>query len=393
MFTIEFLKKLRTSQIMNGFAGVDGFTPVDLVNQQLDKIRLDYSNPLLKFFFPAAGHGTYAIVVYWKLMSGLSELFIDNEERSRHILENMLYLNEINAWLCEQLQKQGFLNVNKGSFLNYETNMKFDVIIGNPPYQENDDKGKSKGGGRNVIRGYGSFVKHGLELLKQEGSLLYIIPQGWQVNTNALWNLLTNEFSLDYIDNNNDYYQKFFDGVGSTFCVIKASNKKYNGTTFVESFGNLNLKDVPTLPNTNDTELLRNIINFFSKKGKKLKFKGDSNFHYQKKSTKENVRTLNDNVFVYPIKHTSSKTFYSRIPHPAQNIPKVIVSDSGYLSPFFDNGQFGVTQHSPYMIVNCEEEGNKIVDFLNSDEIQLLLQVTKKSGFFNINVINSLSYE
>jgi hypothetical protein len=276
---------------------------------------------------------------------------------------------------------------------NDNINMKFDVVVGNPPYQENSDDGKSKGGGKNVIRGYGAFVKHGLELLKKNGVLIYIIPQGWQVSTNALWKLLTKEFSLDYIDNDNEYYQKFFNGVGSTFCVIKASNKKYTNSTFVESFGILDLQSVPTLPDSGNSELLKNVLNTFSKEGKKLKFKTDSKFHFQKKSTKENVSTVNDDVYVYPIKHTSSKTFYSIIPHPAQNVMKVIVSDSGYLSPLFDHGQYGVTQHSPYMIVENEEEGNKIVDFLNSDNIKNLLQMTKKSGFFNMTVINSLSYE
>jgi hypothetical protein len=271
--------------------------------------------------------------------------------------------------------------------------MKFDVVVGNPPYQENGNNGKSKGGGKNVIRGYGAFVKHGLELLNENGKLVYIIPQGWQVSTNSLWKLLTNEFSLDYIDNNNGYYQNFFNGVGSTFCVIMASNRNYVNSTFIESFGDFNLKTIPTLPDSGDSELFKNILNIFSKGGKKLNFKTDSKFHFQKKTTKENVSKINDNIYLYPIKHTSSKTFYSLIPHPSQNVMKVIVSDSGYLSPFLDIGEYGVTQHSPYMVVESEVEGNKIVDFLNSVDIKNLLKMTKKSGFFNMTVINSLSYE
>ena len=294
------------------------------------------------------------------------------------------------------------LNSVKGEFLDLPVtldiykesiDMKFDVVVGNPPYQENNDNGKSKGGGKNVIRGYGSFVKHGLELTKQNGTLLYIIPQGWEVNSNALWKMLTNEYSIDYINNNNESLQKHFNGVGSTFCVIIASNKKYSGVTYVESFGNVNLNQIPTLPDSGDINMFSNVMEIFSKQGKKLKFCTDSTFHYQKKSTKENVKLNGDEEYCYPIKHTSSKTFFSRVIHPKQNVMKVIVSDSGYLSPYMDSGVYGVTQHSPYMLVSSEEEGNKIVEFLKSENIEELLKITKKSGFFNMNVINSLSYE
>ena len=90
MFTIEYLEKLRSSQLMSGFAGVDGFTPLNLVIEQFDKIPLEWSNPNLKFFIPAAGHGTYGIVGYWRLMEGLKQVFINENERSRHILKNLL---------------------------------------------------------------------------------------------------------------------------------------------------------------------------------------------------------------------------------------------------------------------------------------------------------------
>lgn len=271
--------------------------------------------------------------------------------------------------------------------------MKFDVVVGNPPYQENSGNGKSKGGGKNVIRGYSSFVKHGLDLTKENGVLLYVIPQGWQVNSNALWKLLTNDYSIDYIDNNNESLQRHFNGVGSTFCVIIASNKKYEGETYVESFGNVDFNQIPTLPDSGDIVMFSNAMKIFSSEGKKLNFRTDSTFHYQKKSTKDNVKIERDDEYCYPIKHTSSKTFFSKVKHPKQNVMKVVVSDSGYLSPYMDNGEYGVTQHSPYMLVSSEEEGNKIVEFLRSENIEELLKITKKSGFFNMNVINSLSYE
>jgi hypothetical protein len=134
MITINSLKNLRNSEYFKGFEGLNGPTPIDLCLEQIKKLNLTFSDPMMKFLFPAAGHGTYAYLVYWKLMNGLSGIFMDEEKRSRHIIENMLYLNEINPWLCRLLRKQGFINVIEGDYLNYETEMKFDVILGNSPY-------------------------------------------------------------------------------------------------------------------------------------------------------------------------------------------------------------------------------------------------------------------
>ena len=76
MFTIEYLEKLRSSQLMNGFAGVDGFTPLNLVIEQFDKIPLEWSNPNLKWLDPANGTGPYPIMIIYKLITLLQQILI-----------------------------------------------------------------------------------------------------------------------------------------------------------------------------------------------------------------------------------------------------------------------------------------------------------------------------
>jgi hypothetical protein len=363
------------------------FTPTELVREVLDKIPTSvWENPDSLFLDSCMGKGTFLVEIINRLV------YIYGYSKEDAV--SRVYGYDVCIKYVNYLKRGGLKNVFHKDFLNEEFNMKFDVVVGNPPYQENSEKGKSKGGGKNVMRGYALFVQKSMERLKENGNLFYIIPQGWQVSTHALWKLITSKYSLNYIDNNNQKLQEFFGNVGSTFCVINVKNEEYSGKTNVEGYGNINLKKVPTLSDSSNIELFEKTVNTFLTEGvNKLNFVGDSTFHYQKQTTKDNVSLQQDDEYVYPIKHTSSKTFYSKVEHPIQNTMKVIISDSGYLSPIFDNGEYGVTQHSPYMKVKSVEEGVKIVNFLNSEKIQELLKLTKKSGFYNINVINSLSYE
>ena len=124
-----------------------------------------WTNPNLKWLDPAAGIGNFAIVVYYRLMDGLKTIIPYDDDRRSHILQNMLYMVEydksnsvtMNSIFC------GKINIFTGSFIDgkkYEgidvfsiddthimddTNIqfsrkvksfggKFDVIMGNPPY-------------------------------------------------------------------------------------------------------------------------------------------------------------------------------------------------------------------------------------------------------------------
>ena len=72
------------------------FTPMKLVNEMLDKLpKSVWKNKDLKWLDPVAGMGNFSIAVYIRLMEGLKDEINDNEDRKKHILENMLYMVEI----------------------------------------------------------------------------------------------------------------------------------------------------------------------------------------------------------------------------------------------------------------------------------------------------------
>ena len=116
-------------QKLNSRSGGESSTPLDLVQEMVDKIPQEVKkDPNSKFLDPAAGTGSYAIVLFYELKKYHSE---------EHILNNMLYVCETNRFRLRILKNLGIKNIYEGSFLKQDfKDMKFDVVIMNPPFQD-----------------------------------------------------------------------------------------------------------------------------------------------------------------------------------------------------------------------------------------------------------------
>jgi type I restriction-modification system DNA methylase subunit len=131
------------------------FTPMALIFEMLDNLDKHHSGCGIftekdfKWFDPASGMGNFTVAVYLKLMEGLKTCIPDDEERKKHIIENMLYMSEINkknVFICRQIfnvNNQYKLNLYEGDTLALNVVSEwgvalnsFDVVIGNPPYNK-----------------------------------------------------------------------------------------------------------------------------------------------------------------------------------------------------------------------------------------------------------------
>ena len=163
------------------------FTPIKLVNDMLDKLPIEvWKNKNLKWLDPCCGMGNFPIAVYLRLMEGLKDEVKDMKERKKHILENMLYISELNkknVLVCKQIfdiNNEYKLNIYEGDSLkvDYYKEFKikqFNIIMGNPPYQ--DDSG-NKGKGHTL---WTRFVELSLnKLLFPSGYLVFVHPSLWR---------------------------------------------------------------------------------------------------------------------------------------------------------------------------------------------------------------------
>ena len=183
------------------------FTPFKLINEMLDKLpKKVWKNKNYKWFDPANGMGNFPIAIYLRLMKGLKEKIPNDKERKKHILENMLYMSELNkknVYVCKQIfniNDEYKLNLYNGDSLELDTRKewgidKFDVLVGNPPYNKGGIKshtGKYLGEKNETI--WPKFVEYSINHLNDNGFLVFINPLSWLKKSHNLHDKLLDKY-------------------------------------------------------------------------------------------------------------------------------------------------------------------------------------------------------
>jgi len=102
------------------------FTNFYLIEEHVSNIDSElFKSPTSTFLDPCAGFGSYSIILIEKLMEGLKEWEPNPERRYKHIIENQIFMIEIQKESCEIIEKlfnpEGSykLNLYNQSFLDF----------------------------------------------------------------------------------------------------------------------------------------------------------------------------------------------------------------------------------------------------------------------------------
>lgn len=152
-----------------------------------------FQNHNLTWCDPCCGNGYFSIFLYFLLSKHFTEIK-EPKKRHYHILKRltMIELNPIHIPVLKNIFGEKS-NINQKNFL--ETTEKYDIIIGNPPFNSQGLKkvptkkkiSKKKDGKTAWI----PFLKHAIDCLHPNGYLLFITPSIWMKEDHSCFQYIT----------------------------------------------------------------------------------------------------------------------------------------------------------------------------------------------------------
>lgn len=229
-------------------------TPVELVDDMLNKIPDEYFTSENKTLEPCCGKGNFVLAIFERYFEGLSH--IENEiERCKVIIEKCIYfcdLDEMNVYITKELLICHTISkINKNYWYDWDKvleiiNFKYNTyvgntlelnikdewgidiselaVIGNPPYTTTQEINS-----RNSTPLYNKFVEYFID----SKILLYVIPSRWFITGKGLETfrkkiqVRKDIISIDHVNDSKTWFGPIVDIKGG--CCILYRNKNYNG--------------------------------------------------------------------------------------------------------------------------------------------------------------------
>jgi hypothetical protein len=371
------------------------FTPVELINNMLDKLpKKIWSDYSLKWLDPTAGVGNFMMVIYLRLMEGLKSWKTNKEERSKHIIENMLYMVEINKKNADVIKKLfgGKVNLFCGDFLAEECKNWFcddyraDIVVGNPPFQD-DYAHKSGSGGKSKL--YERIFLKALMILNSGGYLTFITPDNiFSGNGVVAYNTLL-ENNVIFVSFN-DNLQEYFPSIQQKVCffLLQKTDKTNKILTLIE---NIDGKTFKTILVNRPLNPIRNWNLYTEGLTKKYISNERNNAIYNRGKQLKSYRGNK-----YPIIYTMNKMLYTNNIDYAVGfgVKKAIIF---LISPNLEfkmdyMGKYGIGPNTFYISFDNNKQGKVLEKFLNSSIYKTLALATKTSRqFLKIGFIEYLN--
>lgn len=372
-------------------------TPLELVKEMLATLPEDvWSNPNLKWLDPANGTGPYPMWVIFRLMKGLESWEPNEEKRYKHIVENMIYVCELQPknmflYMCAVDPWDIYqLNIYTGSFLEegFDKHMKevwgvdkFDIVIGNPPY--NTELDYSKGSATPL---YNLFTEKSIKISNQ---IIFVTPSRWFAGGKGLdgfRNMMMSSGKIKFI-NHYDNVKSIFNNVemkgGLSYFLFDKNHSgftKFNGV-------DLDLNSYDIIPTDISKSAFSLINRFLDSKNLNEICKGQSYAGVTSNDKRLSIERKSPNdVICYVSLQKGLKNYID--PNQVKNIPsynnyKVFTSRTYGAGPAF-NPRFYIglpteicNQSNIAFIVNSEKEAQSLKSYLSTKFANKLLSFRK----------------
>jgi hypothetical protein len=360
-----------------------------------------FKNKELKWLDAGAGHGNYSICLFVILFHSLIAIIPDDNERKEHIIKNMIYMVEYNIDNVSLLRKTFGENGNiiHGDYIEWQTPIQFDFIIGNPPYNCNGikkvptkyDKDK-KLDGKTI---WTDFVKKNLSLLKDDGKMCVLIPSIWMKPDKAGMYELMLQYNIERLHtlNSSEVNKLFGYHVQTPICYfILSKRENKNKIKQIELYDDLKKDYISFVYKSELTPFLPiplcfgsivnkmlQVTNIYGKlnviktnmPGKNIHLNDTSNDLYPYKNIRTTLLDKNKDPRIQ-IQYSNEKTLY-------HDHPKIIMAHKMYGFPYLDKeGEYGISTRDNYVVLDKSlTDMELIVEFLSTDLILFLYETTR----------------
>lgn len=357
-------------------------TPPDVIIDMLNTLPQSlWSDPTTQWLDPVCCSGGFLIQIFKNLMSGLTDIFPDENKRAKHILGTMIYgidIRSSSVLLTKLRLKFGRItakNIICGDSLQHTPGKKFDVVVGNPPYQD----GKFK-----------SFAAMAIDSIKVDGHMLYIAPPACMIpGKTSLLNDILFKYTLHHIEVNTVKYNPMVHWKFTWFYIQKTIPTNIIKTTYKTNFDkqlyfgeavlNDRLNFIPSLISTESLHILNKVVG--DDDLPKMCVLSTREHRFNKLNKK--LSGKQDDKYIYPYAHTSANNWeircWSTHPHQYQYDKKVLISDVGYPRIIYDDGILGMTYHTYCVLVKNKTQGYNLIHILNSKLYTFIQRISNVS--------------
>lgn len=357
-------------------------TPEYLIAQIINLLpEYVFRDSTLKWLDPGCGTGVFAKYI-------VDRLSISLQKDSEDIIKENIYLVEYNSYHNTQLYNLFGSNINlsNSDYILYNPNFKFDLIIGNPPYNQNNLRHLPNKNNKTIIDKkwipiWQSFIEKSMELLNDYGYLAFIVPATWLKPDKAnIYNLLT-KYKIHKLHSLSSYeVYKAFNREAQIPCTYFLLQKIPTDNIISIYDDNLKIYVDYYLYKPNLPIPMKN-IDIFNKMSYYVKKYGSLSEHLLITPSPSRKIRFSDNEsdkFIFKNIHTCNllnstptiKYKWSDKPGPFYypKLPKLVLAHSVFGFPFLDiSGDFGVCCRDKFIFL-----GNK--DFLIALETFLSLK-------------------
>jgi len=359
------------------------FTPVSIIDEMLALLPSSvWKNKDLRWLDPACGFGQFPLKIlvggrgYLGLLEGLQDAIPDRARRMTHILGTMLTCVDLNEEHTVSLRRRlrPYVEsplVRTGDALSMDFPHPFDIVVGNPPY--NQGGVKRIGEKRIHVR----FAERALHLLVPKGLLLFVCPPSYREAGSAMNRLFLERGGFrEIVMIDPDRTHRLF-GIQSRVDLF-LFDKAYRGKTHIV--------DAKGHSSTVQLDLTKHVPNYGHTIFEKLRAKGSAAVHGFRSAEATTTRCSafskrGRHPFLHLIVEGGRKILRRTRKHREQRTPKLLLNGLGVPYVFYDReGRYGATQ-VPVVIPNPP---TALVEFTKTPLFYYILGGLKLTGNNNL---------